>query len=340
MNEILKKPEYSFLQTDPVLKDNILLLTYGGSIAYGTNNANSDTDIRGVCFNRVEDLLGFNESHTFEQLINTDTDTVIYSLNKLVRLLISCNPNTIEILGCKPEHYFCVNKYGQMLIDNKKMFLSQKATKSFSGYARQQLARLENALARDRLEQSKKEKHILDACQSTIDAFEKRYSVDVEKFFELILKDSDKEDMEKETFVNVNLHEVPLREFAGMAADLANVARCYDKLNHRNHKKDDNHLNKHAMHLVRLYLMGIDILEKEEIITYREYDIPELLAIRAGKYQKEDGTYRNEFFEMVNEYEKRIKYAAMNTSLPVEPDYSRIHQMISEINRKTILGCL
>lgn len=54
-----------------------------------------------------------------------------------------------------------------------------------------------------------------------------------------------------------------------MMNDMTNVLGTYEKLNHRNHKKDDNHLNKHAMHLVRLYLMCLDILEKEDIITYR-----------------------------------------------------------------------
>lgn len=340
MNDFLSKKEYDFLRTEETLGSNILLLTYGGSIAYGTNNENSDTDIRGVCFNRVEDLLGFNESHSFEQFLDTETDTVIYSLNKLTRLLISCNPNTIEILGCRPDHYFNINKYGQMLLDNKKLFLSQNAIGSFSGYARQQLARLENALARDRLQQSKKEQHILNACQSTIDAFNKRYSFDASKFFELYLLDSEKEDFEKETFVNVTLKGVPLREFAGMANDLANVCKCYEKLNHRNHKKDDNHLNKHAMHLIRLYLMGIDILEKGEIITYRENDLDLLLKIRRGEFQKEDGTYYDEFFEMVKTYEERIKYAAKNSVVPEKPNYKEINELISEINRKTILGTL
>ncbi len=44
----------------------------------------------------------------------------------------------------------------------------------------------------------------------------------------------------------------------------------YDKIGHRNHKKDENHLNKHAMHLVRLLMTVIDILEKHTIITCRQ----------------------------------------------------------------------
>ena len=41
------------------------------------------------------------------------------------------------------------------------------------------------------------------------------------------------------------------------------------------------------MHLVRLYLMGIDILQGNGIKTYREDDRELLLDIRNGKYSYE-----------------------------------------------------
>ena len=117
---------------------------------------------------------------------------------------------------------------------------------------------------------------------------------------------------------------------------LTNVLRTYDKLNGRNKKKDEDHLNKHAMHLIRLYLMCLDILENEKIATYRENDRDELLAIRSGKYQNEDGTYKKEFFDMVTEYEKRLEYAKNNTSLPDEPDTKKIEELVMDINWKCI----
>ena len=60
----------------------------------------------------------------------------------------------------------------------------------------------------------------------------------------------------------------------------------------------------------------LDILEKEEVCTYRENDRDFLLSIRNGAFQNEDGTYRPEFFELVSDYEKRLSYAKQNTSLP------------------------
>lgn len=117
-----------------------------------------------------------------------------------------------------------------------------------------------------------------------------------------------------------------------MMNTLSNVIGNYEKLNHRNHKKDDNHLNKHAMHLIRLYMMCFDILEKGEINTYRANDRDFLLSIRNGAFQKEDGTYKPEFFDMVSEYEKRLSYAKEHTALPANPDMKRVEEFVMDIN--------
>lgn len=155
---LLCESEYDFLRENEHLKDRIVLLTLGGSYAYGTNIETSDVDIRGCALNSTSDILGMTN---FEQVVHTATDTTVYSFNRLISLLVSCNPNTIEMLGCKPEHYFVKTEIGKEMIDNRKMFLSQKAADSFGGYATQQLRRLENALARDRLPQERQEEHML-----------------------------------------------------------------------------------------------------------------------------------------------------------------------------------
>ena len=121
-----------------------------------------------------------------------------------------------------------------------------------------------------------------------------------------------------------------------MLNTLSSVVGNYEKLNHRNHKKDMNHLNKHAMHLVRLYLMCLDILEKEEICTYRDSDRDFLLGIRNGAFQNEDGTYRPEFFELVSDYEERLSYAKKNTSLPKSPDMKQIEEFVVAVNRRSL----
>ena len=120
----IQSSDYDFLRKEPRLGDNIMFLTVAGSHAYGTNVETSDLDIRGCAFNSRSDLIGLSN---FEQFINNATDTTVYGFNKLVNLLLNCNPNTIELLGCKPDHYLMMNEAGKALIANRKMFLSQRA---------------------------------------------------------------------------------------------------------------------------------------------------------------------------------------------------------------------
>ena len=114
------------------------------------------------------------------------------------------------------------------------------------------------------------------------------------------------------------------------------IVKDYGNLNKRNKKKDDLHLNKHAMHLVRLYLMCFDLLEKEEIVTFRENDLDFLLSIRNGKFQKEDGSYYDAFYDLIDEYEERLKYARDNTSLPETPNYKLVEDFVISVNERAI----
>lgn len=333
IKELVASPEYDFLRTNEHLKDKIVFLTLGGSHSYGTNIETSDVDIRGCALNSKTDILGMTN---FEQVVNTATDTTVYSFNKLISLLLSCNPNTIEMLGCKPEHYIVQTDIGRAMVDNRKLFLSQRAADSFGGYAAQQLKRLENALARDRLPQAKQEEHVLVSMNSALKSFRDRYTAFDEGSIQLFTAESQRDDLDMEIFANINLTKFPARDFNSMLNDLHNVLISYNKINHRNHKKDDAHLNKHAMHLVRLYLMCLDILENEDIVTYRKEDIPTLMEIRNGLYMNEDGTYKQEFFEMIASYEERLKYARSHTNLPKHPNFKRVEEFVMDVNRRAI----
>lgn len=90
IREMILGEQYDFLRTNPHLGDNIILLTLGGSHAYGTNVETSDVDIRGCALNSRRELLGMS---SFEQVVERETDTVVYGFNKLMNLLIECNPS-------------------------------------------------------------------------------------------------------------------------------------------------------------------------------------------------------------------------------------------------------
>ena len=337
IKELLKTKEYDFLREHPFLGDNICYLTVGGSIGYGTNlpEKQSDIDIRGIALeNDMELSKALLDMDHFEQVLEPQTDTVVYGFNKIVKLLLSCNPNTIEMLGTKPEHILYMNETGKMLRDNVELFLSKRAIGSFGGYAGQQLNRMLNALARDRLEQREKEEHILRSVKSAMGSFNERYSDFGCGSIEMYIGESKNPELDGEILANINLRDYPLREFNSILNELGSISRTYNKVNHRNHKKDDEHLNKHAMHLVRLYLMAIDILENHRVVTYREAEQQMLLDIRRGKYMNEDGTYKKEFFDLVNALEARFMEAAKNTTLPDVPDYKKVLDLVKMVNAR------
>lgn len=170
--KLMMSAEYDFLRTNPRLGDRIILMGLGGSYAYGTNNEQSDIDFRGVTLPLPSDLLGLT---SFEQYEDARTDTVIYSFNKIVKLLLECNPNTCEMLGLEEEQYLIKTPLGQELVDNSSLFLSKRAAKSFGGYASAQLRRLQNAIARDSMPQTEKEQHILNSVRNALEDFQRRY---------------------------------------------------------------------------------------------------------------------------------------------------------------------
>lgn len=165
LEKVVQGAEYDFLRENPHLGSNIMFLTLGGSHAYGTNVPGSDVDVRGVTGDSKYDLLGFG---TFEQVVEQSTDTTIYGFRKLVSLLINCNPNVIEMLGSKPDNYMMVSPEGQMLLDNKALFLSKKALYSFGGYANDQLRRLQMGLLQNDVNTDMKEEFALRSVQRVL----------------------------------------------------------------------------------------------------------------------------------------------------------------------------
>ena len=336
IKEKINTEEYDFLRTNPHLKNNIILLGLGGSYAYGTNNENSDIDIRGIFLNSKEELLSGGFVDKCEQVVNERTDTTIYSLSKIVNLLANVNPNTIEMLGLDEDQYLYLRPEGKLLIDNAHLFLSKKCANSFGGYANAQLYRLTQKSAHS-LSQSGLEQHILKTLDFMKTDFTKRYPTMPEDSINLYIDKSEQESMDTEIYMDVNLHHYPLRDYCGMWNELKNVCSEYNKLGKRNQKALEHaKIGKHMMHLVRLYLMCFDILEKEKIITHRVADHDMLMEIRNGKYITENNDVLPEFFELVDEYEKRLQYAIENTSLPAKPDYKKIAELVMSINESVI----
>ena len=330
---LLKSQEYNFLRENKKLGTNIILLGLGGSHAYGTNNENSDIDIRGIATRTKREILIGND---FEQVVDVDTDTTVYSFDKIIKLLCSCNPNVIEILGLKPEHYIYLSDAGRKLIDNRHLFLSKKAIHSFGGYANAQLRRLENKSAR-LVNQSQQEAHILKSIEHAFVELKTRFLEMPDDAIKLYIDKSQRDDYDTEIFCDILLHHYPLRDYKGMMNTMGEIVKSYAKIGKRNEKAiEHNKLGKHMCHLVRLYLMCFDILEKGEIITFREKEHDLLMSIRNGEYLDENRQPISEFYELVDDLEKRLDYDKENTLLPDEVNMEKVNNLFAEINELVV----
>lgn len=335
IKETLKTPQYGFLKENQHLNSNVILLTLGGSHAYGMDNENSDLDVRGISLNSKEEILLGKD---FEQVVDRETDTTVYSFNKMIQLLTSNNPNTIEILGCRNDHYVYITKLGRQLIEKRKIFLSKICIHTFAGYAGSQLRRLENKSNR-LVGQAQQEQYIMKSVANARYDFKHRYYPHNEGGIKLYIDEAVQEGFETEIFIDCNLEHYPLRDYAGMINEMKSIVNHYGKIGKRNENAiSHNKLGKHMAHLIRLYMMAIDILEKEEIITYRENEHDLLMSIRNGEYLDSNRQPTSEFYDILNEYEKRFDYAVENTSLPDKPNMKEIDEFKAYVNEMIVKG--
>lgn len=141
-NGDLRKALSYHLQFD--ITDRLILLGYRGSIVHGTvipSQEIDDKDVMGVVIPPKEYYLGLDRFENYEKLEGC-WDVVVYSLQKMVRLLLKNNPNVMSLLWLPDKHYIYKDYYGQQLIDNRSLFVSRLAYKSFCGYAHGQLHRM------------------------------------------------------------------------------------------------------------------------------------------------------------------------------------------------------
>ena len=304
------------------LAGDVLLLGYGGSYAYGTNVETSDVDLRGIYVNPPDEIVGIKPDS--EQFVDEEADTTVYSLKKATRLLCSCNPNMVEILGLRPQDYLVMTDDGEKLVRNADMFLSKKAARSFGGYARSQLNRLVNRSGRGKAELAKNEGRSIE---KVLAGLKYRYP-QIERSSFSVRVDGD------EILMTTSFVDLPIKRMVDLMNEVAVVHKDYSKSTRNDKAALHEKLNKHSMHLIRLYMMAIDLLERHEIRTYREgSDHDLLMRIRAGEYLEADGvTPTKAFGELISEYEAKFEEASKATTLPDEPDYERINAIVSEIN--------
>jgi len=134
------------------ISDWNILHGYRGSIAHGMYIPNKDPlsiddkDTLAICVPYDEYYLGLKEfgSRGTQEIKRDEWDIVVYEAKKAISLLKAGNPNILSILWVNPRHYINITPAGQLLLDNKELFVGKHVYKSFTGYAYSQLHKMEN----------------------------------------------------------------------------------------------------------------------------------------------------------------------------------------------------
>ena len=137
-------------RNNPAISEWNILSCYRGSIAHGMYVPNSDPnsiddkDAMVICVPPKEYYLGLKQygSRGTKEVKRGEWDIVIYEIKKFIYLLSNGNPNVLCALWNAPQYYMEVTNSGQMLIENKNLFVGKHAYRSFTGYAYSQLKRM------------------------------------------------------------------------------------------------------------------------------------------------------------------------------------------------------
>jgi hypothetical protein len=283
--------------------------------------------------------------------LDVKTECVVYDVAKLVALLSEANPSALELLFSDERDWLLVTPAWRRLHDARHRFLTKRVQQTFLGYAMAQLKKIKThrswlleppkskpdfglptaggTLSVD--DQHRLEHSIADRLRSYgVDPIDmpKATRIAVEERLEALARD----------VLNAPLEELDSRLRAvathalGLPGDVVttlNAERKYrGAMKHwesyqswktqrnparaeleRRHGYD----TKHAMHLVRLMRMGLEVLERGELVVRRP-DAAELNAIRDGALSFDA------LVATATELEQRMRLAAERTTLPSDVD--------------------
>jgi uncharacterized protein len=139
--------------------------TMMGSVAYGVSSDTSDTDIYGFCMPPQElvfphlggEIPGFGtQIQRFEQFqihhildksamggTGREYDLQIFSIVKYFQLLMENNPNMIDSIFTHPTCVLHSTQIGDLVRENRKIFLHKGSWHKFKGYAYAQLHKMD-----------------------------------------------------------------------------------------------------------------------------------------------------------------------------------------------------
>lgn len=140
---------------------NVQYEVLGGSISYGVSSENkSDVDVVGFCIppkelvfphlageipgfgTQIQRFENWQQHHIKDQDARKEYDITIYSIVRYVELCRQNNPNMIDSLFVPQDCVLFSTQVGQLLRENRKLFLHKGCWHKFKGYAYSQVSQL------------------------------------------------------------------------------------------------------------------------------------------------------------------------------------------------------
>jgi predicted nucleotidyltransferase len=162
---LIKKLEDKKLIHPPTwLSLNTHYLTQMGSNAYGVQQDDSDLDIYGFCMppkdmifphlageipgfgNQVTRFEQFQEHHVIDKEADKEYDFTIYSIVKYFQLCMENNPNMVDSLFVPRRCILHSTAIGELVRENRKMFLHKGCFHKYKGYAYGQASKIQNKI--------------------------------------------------------------------------------------------------------------------------------------------------------------------------------------------------
>jgi len=160
MSYIIKLKDKGLLTPPKHVTDGMQMEVMMGSVAYGVSSDTSDIDIYGVSIPRKEmifphltgEIQGFgNQIQRFEQYQQHHVedrqakkiyDITVYNIIKYFQLCMDNNPNMIDSLFVPRRCVLFTTKIGEMIRENRKLFLHKGAWFKFKGYSYSQIHKM------------------------------------------------------------------------------------------------------------------------------------------------------------------------------------------------------
>ena len=291
------------------LEPNIVVLALMGSHSHGTYlppedpSAVDDIDLMGFVVPPVGYHLGLARWQHWTAQID-ELDVVLYSLEKAVRLLLKSNPNIVGLLWLRDEEYVHRHPAFADLQAQRHIFSAQSAADAFSGYALDQLKRME-AFDLDRMTEYESltsqirvvgpVKEVLEADAEKLAHISRNWSLDLP--------------------VLQRFRKLHREHFSGyMGEKRKNMVRRYQ------------YDVKNAAHLIRLLRMGAEFVETGNLQVYRTHDAEGLKHIKRGGWTLDQVKAEAERLALL------MEPARSRTQLPSAPDEAAADALLQKIH--------